>query len=89
MINWKVRLKNPVVVAQLLLAIGLPILSYYGMTPQDLTEWGTLGGLVWAAVCNPYVLGLIVVSVWNCLNDPTTKGLGDSGRAMTYTAPAE
>lgn len=36
---------------------------------------------------NPYVLSLVVVSVWNTLNDPTTKGLGDSARAKSYTAP--
>lgn len=33
------------------------------------------------------VLSLVVVSVWNTLNDPTTKGLGDSARAKSYTAP--
>ena len=27
------------------------------------------------------------VSVWNTLNDPTTKGLGDSERAKSYTDP--
>ena len=36
---------------------------------------------------NPYVLSLVAVSVWNTLNDPTTKGLGDSARAKSYTAP--
>lgn len=38
-------------------------------------------------VSNPYVLSLVAVSVWNTLNDPTTKGLGDSARAKSYTAP--
>jgi len=27
------------------------------------------------------------VSVWNAINDPTTKGLADSARAMTYDKP--
>lgn len=38
-------------------------------------------------VSHPYVLSLVAVSVWNTLNDPTTKGLGDSARAKSYTAP--
>lgn len=37
---------------------------------------------------NPkYLEGLVAVSVWNTLNDPTTKGLGDSERAKSYTDP--
>lgn len=47
----------------------------------------TPGELIVGAISNPYVLSLVVVSVWNTLNDPTTKGLGDSARAKSYTAP--
>lgn len=43
--------------------------------------------LIVGAISNPYVLSLVAVSVWNTLNDPTTKGLGDSARAKSYTAP--
>ena len=35
----------------------------------------------------PYVLGLVIVSVFNAITDPTTAGLGDSERAMTYSYP--
>lgn len=45
------------------------------------------GELIVGAISNPYVLSLVVVSIWNTLNDPTTKGLGDSARAKSYTAP--
>lgn len=45
------------------------------------------GELIVGAISNPYVLSLVAVSVWNTLNDPTTKGLGDSARAKSYTAP--
>ena len=38
---------------------------------------------------NPYVLGLVVVSVWNAVNDPTTKGVTDSTLAMSYDKPNE
>ena len=82
--NLKVRFKNPVFIVQLILAILTPILAYAGLTMQDLTTWKTLGELLLNALGNPYVLGLIAVSVWNALNDPTTAGIKDSDQAMTY-----
>lgn len=85
--NLKVRFKNPVFIAQLILAILTPILAYAGLTYQDLTSWDALGKLLLGAISNPYVLGLIAVSVWNALNDPTTSGVGDSNRALTYAKP--
>lgn len=87
MINWKVRFKNPVFIAQLILSILTPILTYMGITVQDLTSWGMVFNTLQCAVANPYVLGLIIVSVWNALNDPTTSGLGDSANALTYSSP--
>lgn len=85
--NLKVRFKNPVFIAQLILAILTPVLAYTGLTAQDITTWSKLGGLFIGAVSNPYVVGLIGVSVWNALNDPTTKGVTDSKRAMSYEEP--
>ncbi len=87
MINWRVRLRNPVFIAQLILAILTPILAYAGLTLQDLTSWEALANVLIGAIKNPYVLGLIAVSIWNALNDPTTKGVSDSERAMTYEKP--
>ena len=87
MINLKVRFKNPLFIAQLVLAIIVPILGYAGLTAQDVTTWGTLFGLIGMALSNPYVLSLIVVSVWNALNDPTTKGFKDSEQALQYVEP--
>lgn len=85
--NLKVRFKNPVFIAQLILAILTPILAYAGLTLQDLTSWKALGDILFGAIQNPYVLGLIAVSVWNALNDPTTAGVKDSFQAMTYDKP--
>jgi phi LC3 family holin len=85
--NIKVRLKNPIFIAQLVLSILTPILAYAGLTPQDITTWDSLGHLLLGALSNPYVLGLVVVSVWNALTDPTTAGIGDSDLAMTYKTP--
>lgn len=85
--NLKVRFKNPVFIAQLILAILTPILAYAGLTVQDLTSWQALGEILLGAISNPYVLGLIVVSVWNALNDPSTAGITDSAQALTYDKP--
>lgn len=87
--NLKVRLKNPVFIAQIVLAIITPILAYAGLTAQDLTTWQALGELLLGAISNPYVLALVVVSVWNAVNDPTTAGVGDSEKAKTYETPAK
>ena len=87
MINLKVRFKNPVFIAQLFLSVLTPVLAYAGLTVADLTTWSALGQVLIDAIMNPYVLGLVVVSVWNALNDPTTAGLKDSAQAMTYNAP--
>ena len=85
--NFKVRFKIPIFIAQLILAILTPILAYAGLTVQDITSWATLGKILLGAIQNPYVLGLIAVSVWNALNDPTTAGVMDSDLAMTYNEP--
>ncbi len=86
-INFKVRFKNPIFIAQFILAILTPILAYAGLTLQDLTSWQTLGEVLLGAIGNPYVLGLIIISVWNALNDPTTEGISDSNQAMLYQSP--
>lgn len=86
-INWKVRFKNPVFIAQLILAILTPILAYAGLTVQDMTTWQEIGNLLLGAISNPYVIGLVIVSVWNALNDPTTTGITDSSKALTYDVP--
>lgn len=85
--NLKVRFKNPVFIVQIILAILTPILAYAGLTLQDLTTWKALGDLLLGAISNPYVLGMIAVSVWSALNDPTTSGVKDSQRALSYTKP--
>lgn len=87
--NWKVRFKNPLFIAQMILAVLTPILAYAGLTVKDLTTWQSLGDLLMGALSNPYVLGLVVVSVFNAVTDPTTSGVADSEQALTYTKPKE
>ena len=75
--DWKTRFKNPVFWVQILLAVLTPILAYAGLTAQDLTSWPMLFKIVLDAVQSPYVLSLVVVSVWNAINNPTTPGVKD------------
>lgn len=86
-INWKVRLKNPVFITQVIMSILLPILTYMGLTVQDLTSWTALYNALLQALSNPYVLGLVGVSVFNAINDPTTSGVTDSTKALYYNEP--
>ena len=43
MINWKVRLKNPMFWTQLAMSVIMPILAYLGLTAEDLSSWTRLG----------------------------------------------
>ena len=86
-INWKVRIKNPVFWVQVGMAVILPILTYFGLTWEDMTSWAAIGNLLLRAVKNPVVIVSVIASVWNAINDPTTAGLKDSQRAMTYEEP--
>jgi phi LC3 family holin len=86
-INWKVRFANPEFWKQIALAVFVPLLAYYGMMWEDMTTWAAIGGLFIQAVQNPVVVLSVVVSVYNAIIDPTTKGIGDSAQALTYTQP--
>ncbi len=80
--NLKVRLNNPLFIASVVMSILTPILGYMGITVQDVTSWKALGDILMQAIANPYVLGLVVVSLYNTCIDFTTPGLKDSQRVL-------
>ena len=86
-INWKVRLHNPIWLAQIAMAVITPILVGLGAQWEDMTSWAALGDALAQAVSNPVIVVAVIVSVWTASTDPTTKGTGDSARALTYTRP--
>ncbi|GKH47451.1 phage holin [Anaerotruncus massiliensis (ex Togo et al. 2019)] len=86
-INWTVRIKNPLWWAQMACAVVLPILAYFGLAWEDMTTWASIGDVLLRAVQNPVVVVAVIVSVFNCITDPTTSGVGDSNRAMGYETP--
>ena len=82
-INFLVRAKNP------WFWVGLfgTIMAAMGVSPEMFTSWGA----VWEAVVNlfrnPFMLVSVVLAVLGVFVDPTTAGVGDSTRALTYTSP--
>ncbi len=85
--NLKVRIRNPVFWVQMALCAFATALAYAGLTAADMTTWAGVGQVIVGAVSNPYCLFLIASNLWSALNDPTTSGLSDSARAMTYDKP--
>lgn len=83
MINWKVRFKNPY------FWIGLiaVVLTAVDISPECLTSWSILADNIIALLKNPFALGCAVVAILGYVNDPTTKGLGDSKNALKYDKP--
>lgn len=79
-INWKVRLKNPtfwITVIPAVISAVYGVLAVIGVIPK--VEEGTLISAFMAIVG--------VLSAIGIINDPTTKGIEDSDRAMTYAVP--
>ena len=81
--NWKVRLKNPV-----WWATTVPTLVgalYLILATMDIAPAVTQNELVTAIVS----VATVVCGLIGANNDPTTSGLTDSARAMTYEKPNE
>lgn len=81
-INWKVRIKNKtfwITVIPALFLLIQAVAAVFGFT-LDLT---TLQGKILAVV--DAVFGLLVAL--GIVVDPTTVGVGDSNRAMSYVEP--
>nr|DAR44088.1 MAG TPA: holin [Caudoviricetes sp.] len=88
-LNWKVRFnrENILFISQVIISVVVPILTYFGLQASDLTTWTKVGDTFVQAVSNPYVVVMALVSLFNAITDPTTKGIGDSEKALTYTSP--
>ena len=81
-INWKVRIKNKtfwVAIIPAVLLLVQVVAAAFGIT-IDLGEMGNkLLDVVNAAFGVLAILGIVT--------DPTTQGISDSQRALTYTEP--
>ena len=82
-INWKVRVKNPYFWIGL---VGV-IMTAMGVSPEMFTSWSAVGNQLLEFVSNPFMIGSVIVAVIGVLVDPTTTGLSDSTRALSYDEP--
>lgn len=84
MINWQVRFKNKnfwlSFIPAVLLLIQV-IASVFGFN----FDFGDLGNKLIAVINAVFV----VLSLLGVVTDPTTAGVSDSERALTYTQPKE
>lgn len=82
-INWTVRIKNKTFWLALVPALFLvvtQILQLFGMHLDLSNIEGQIAGVIEAVFALLAVLGII--------NDPTTSGVSDSERALSYVAPS-
>ena len=84
-ISFLVRAKNP------WFWVGLfgTILAAMGVSPEMFTSWSTVWDAIRSLLSNPFQIGCVVLAVLGVFVDPTTDGIGDSTRAMTYTTPSK
>lgn len=89
MLNWKVRFnkKNILFITQVIVSVVVPVLTYFGLQASDLTTWSKVWETFMQAISNPYVVVMAIVSLFNAVTDPTTKGISDSTSALSYTQP--
>ncbi|WNX83409.1 phage holin [Agathobaculum sp. NTUH-O15-33] len=85
--NWKLRLRNPVVWVQITLGAFATALAYGGLTAASMVTWADVWNVVVGAAKSPYCLFVIVSNIWNALNDPTTPGMADCRRVMELERP--
>lgn len=83
-INWKVRIKNPNFWVALIPAILLVIQQAAGIFGFAL-DLGDVGDKLMSLVYSIFA----VLAIIGVVNDPTTKGISDSSRALTYDRPKE
>lgn len=84
MINWKVRLKNKafwIAFIAIVLVLVEKVAALFGYS----LDLGNIGNQIKEIVSVVFAaLGLLGI-----VNDPTTKGLGDSQQALTYIEPKD
>lgn len=82
MINWKVRILNKTFWITLVPALALMLQAFLNVFGIRLELGETVDKLV--VFINALFVVLVIVGI---VNDPTTSGISDSSRAMTYERP--
>jgi phi LC3 family holin len=84
--NIKLRAKNFTFWVSIVLAIFAPIIAYAGISYSDITSWSVVIQLIKEAILNPYILAVIIVSIYNTVIDPTTAGIPDNSRVRAASS---
>lgn len=82
MINWKVRISNKAFWLTLVPALALLLQTFLSVFGVKIELGETIDKLL--VFINALFAVLVIVGV---VNDPTTSGISDSSRAMTYETP--
>ncbi len=82
-INLSVRMKNP----WFWVGVVSVALTAIGVDPQSFTSWGAVWSGALAVLGNPVQLVTLLLAVLGIFVDPTTSGISDSVRALTYKRP--
>ncbi|MDR7001806.1 phage holin [Neobacillus niacini] len=87
MINWKIRLKNKhwvlAFVSQVMIVLQMVLsgLNMLGLVHFELTQ------TIQSSVLTFINAIFVILSMLGLVQDPTTKGYGDSERALNYKDP--
>ena len=73
MINWKLRFKNKATLLAIASTVILLVQQLGFKLPDNIAD-----------VVNTFLTLLVLLGV---INDPTTEGVSDSSKALTYTEP--
>lgn len=84
-VNIPVRFRNP----WFLVSVASVAITAIGVDPQTFTSWQAVWEGVKSVLNNPVQLVTMTLAVLGVFIDPTTSGLTDSDRAMTYEKPLE
>lgn len=84
-VNVPVRFKNP----WFWVGVCAVAITAIGVDPQTFTSWSAVWEGVKSVLGNPVQLVTMCLAVLSVFVDPTTAGLSDSERALTYNEPAK
>ncbi len=82
MINWKLRLKNKATLLAIVTAVIALIYQIFGML-------GIVPAVSESEVTQAVGLVINILAMIGIVTDPTTQGVSDSNRALTYDKPAK
>ena len=84
-VNIPVRFKNP----WFWVGVVSVAITAIGVDPQTFTSWAAVWEGSKAVLDNPVQLVTMALAVLSVFIDPTTSGITDSDKALTYQKPLE